>query len=261
MSTQWEDLVTNKTKYTDDTILKMADGTEVRLGDARGGYMKDADYRQKTALLARQREEFESHAASRLQAIQEGEAQLLSIAGELVRQNPGLTPRQEDQLVNADPEVRQLRNEIAEMKKATTQIGQYLGNMEQQSKLARQNFVVNEHRRALLELKAQDPSLDEPALVQWAKENHTPNLKVAYRAMNHEALVNAAVTKAREDAMREGYEKARGEVAAPMIPLRHAMAPLPDNAPKDLNSWKKDVVGIALSDPDIQKAMSGQLPG
>lgn len=251
----WEDVITDKSNFPDDTVLKLADGTEVRLGDVRPGYMKDADYRQKTSLLARQREAFEAQAVQQMQAIQEGEAQLRAIATELVRQNPGMTKKEVAEELSSDPEVARLKNEIAELKTVVKPLADYITNFDASSKQARQNYVVNEHKKALLDLKAQDPSLDEAALVQYAKDNYIPNLRAAYKLMTYDTALENKAKTTREEAFKEGYEKAKVEVTAPaLIPMRSVLAPKEEGAPKN---WR-EVMDKALRDPEVMNPLLGR---
>lgn len=252
---KWEDVISDRSLYPDDTVLKLADGTEVRLGDVRPSHMKDADYRQKTALLARQREEFESQAVQRMQAIQEGEAQLRAIATELVRQNPGMSKTEVAEELSSDPEVKRLKNEIAELKTVVKPLADYITNFDANSKKARQDYVVNEHRKALIDLKAKDPSLDEAGLVQFAKDNFVPNLRLAYDLMNKDKIIESRVKEAKEVAYKEAYEKAKVEAAVPSaLPMRFITAPKVEGAPKNM----REAMDKALRDPEVMNPLLGR---
>lgn len=248
MASKWEEILSDKSTYSDDHIIKLADGTELRLGDVRPSHMKDADYRQKTSLLARQREDFEAAATSRIQAIQEGEAQLRAIAAELIRHNPQMTKKEITEEYASDPEVQRLRAELSEIKGALQPIANTINEMKQNAQASRQQYVVNEHRKALMELKADHPDLDEMELVAYAKENLVPNLKKAWTLMNHDKIVESKAREVREAALKEGYEKAKQEIsAAPVLPMRTVMQTKAEGVPKN----SRELMERALRDPEV----------
>ena len=250
MATKWDEIISDRNQYPDDHVLKLADGTEVKLGDVRPGHMFERDYRQKTSLLAREREALDRETAQRIQALQEGEAQLRQIAAEVIRNNPGMTRREAAQEVQEsdDPHVQALRKEVADLKSVLGEVRGAVTGIQQTAQDARRTYVVNEHRRALADLKAADPTLDEQELVRYAQANMTPNLREAYKAMNHERIVESARREAREAAYKEGYEKAKTEVqVASSIPMRRTPEARPADAPKNM----KEAFEAAIRDPEV----------
>lgn len=248
MATKWEDVIADKTTYPDETVIKLADGSEARLGDIRPGYMKDADYRQKTSLLARQREEFEGQAVQRMQALQEGEAQLRAIATELIRQNPGMTRAEVVEELSSDPEVKKLKTDIAELKSVIAPLANYITDFDARSRQARHQYVVNEHRKALQDLKAKNPDLNEAELVQYAKDKMVPNLYEAHKLMTYNSTVEAKVKAAKEEAYQAAYEKGKSEaLAAPVLPMRTVNMQHPEGAPKNM----REAMTRALQDPEV----------
>lgn len=257
MATKWEEVISDKNTYPDDTVLKLADGTEVPLRELRPGYMKDADYRQKTSLLARQREEFEAQAVQRMQALQEGEAQLRAIATELMKQNPGMTRSEAEAEVSGDSDVRKLKAEIAELRSVVTPLADYVKDFDTRSKQARQQYVVNEHRKALQDLKAKHPDLNEAELVTYAKDHLVPNLYEAHKLMTYDQTIEARSKAAREEAYKEAYEKGKQEaLAAPILPMRTITMQPTEGAPKNM----KEAVSKALLDPEVMgPLMTGRI--
>ena len=248
MATKWEEVVSDKNKYPDDMVVRLADGTETKLSDLRPGYMKDSDYRQKTAMLARQREDFEAQAVGRLQALQEGEAQLRSIAAQMLQQNPNMTKREVAAAMDDNDDVSQLRAEIAELKGAVKPMAEYITAFDQRAKQARQAHVVNEHRKAMIDLKAKHPDLNEMELLQYAKDRLIPNLYEAHKNMTHDSVIESRVKEAREAAYREGMEKGRVEaLAPPALPVRTVVPQRVEGAPKDL----REAATKALQDPEV----------
>lgn len=248
MATKWEEVVSDKNKYPDDMVVKLADGSEATLGDIRPGFMKDADYRQKTALLARQRDEFEASAVNRLQALQEGEAQLRAIAAEMMRANPTATREEITDDMAGDPEVRKLRAEIAELKGTVKPIQDYLVQSNEQAKQARKRMIVNGHQQALRDIKSKDPAIDEKEVVAFAQAHLIPNLYKAYELMTMDKKIESKVKEARELAYKEGMEKGRTEaLAPPALPVRTIVPQRSESAPKDL----REAATKALQDPEV----------
>lgn len=252
----WDEIVSDRTTFPDTTQIKLADGTEVPLGQIRSGYMKDADYRQKTSSLARQKEEMDRAWTERITALQEGEAHLVNLAKEVMRQNPGMTRQEAVEEVNLDPAVKQLKGELAELKKVMGPMANALTELDKRWKDSQRAFVVSQHKQKLDEIVAKDPDVNPVELAEWARDNMTPRLDVAYVAKNHDRLVQKAVAEAREKALTEGYE--RGKVEAlmpPALPIHGADVKASDTpAPKNMN----DAVNQASRDPEILAILAGR---
>lgn len=254
----WDEIVSDKTTYPDSVTVKLADGVEIPLGQLRSSSMKDADYRRKTAELARQKEDMERQWNDRVTALQEGEAHLVNLARDLMSRNPGMTRQEAVEEVSTDPAVAKLRGELAEIKKVMEPMARALTEMDNRWKESQRAFVVAQHRQKLAELKQKDPDLDEMELASWAKENLTPRLDVAYLAKNHEKLVQKAVAEAREKALTEGYERGKTEaLMPPALPIHGADVKADPNAirPKDLT----EAVNLASRDPEIMGIFAGRV--
>jgi len=257
VATKWEEVVSDRNKYPDEMVVRLADGTETTMAELRPGYMKDSDYRQKTAMLARQRDEFESHAVGRLTALQEGEAQLRAIAAEMMRQNPNATRQEIASEMSGDEDVQRLRAEIAELKGTVAPLAKYITEFDSRSKEARRAFVVNEHRKALADLKAKDPSLNESELVNFARTKMVPNLYEAHKLMTLDSTIEKRVKEAREAAYKEGMDKGRVDaLAPPALPVRTIVPQRAESAPKDL----REAATRALQDPEVMTPlMTGRI--
>lgn len=252
---KWDEILSDRSTYSDDQVIKLADGTEFRLGDVRPSHMMDRDYRQKTTLLARQREEFEQTAVQRMQALQEGEAQLRAIAADLMQRNPRMTQTEVADEMEDLPGVKRLRAEIDSIKSSLKPIADTLMEMKQGAANARQQYVINEHRKALIDLKAQHPDLDEAELITYARDNMVPNLKKAWTLMNHDKIVDQKAREVRETAFKEGYEKAKGEITVPpSIPLRSIVPARTEPAPKNM----REAMDQALRDPEVMGPLMGR---
>lgn len=254
----WDEIVSDKTTYPDNVTVKLADGVEIPLGQLRSSSMKDSDYRQKTAALARQKEEMDRKWTEQVTALQEGEAYLVSMAKDLMARNPGMTRQEAQEEVSTDPAVAKLRSELAEIKKVMEPMARALTDMDQRWKDGQRASVVAQHRQKLAELKQKDPDLDEMDLAQWAKDNMTPRLDVAYLAKNHEKLVEKARAAAREEALKEGYERGKTEaLMPPALPIYGADVKADPNAVKFKNL--SEAANHAARDPEIMGIFAGRV--
>lgn len=230
----FDELIADKKTYPDDTKITMADGVEVTLGHMRGGFMKDADYRRKTADLARHREEFDRDRTEREHALQDAETRLQELAKQVVGHNPTATRDDVADILAQDPVAQRLVNRIEQLEGAFKPLAEAIVSMDKRFKDDAMANMVTQHRRALAYLKQQDPNLDETELVNFAKTRQIPRLDDAYRLMKHDDLLGAERKKAAEEADKKGYERAKREAAAPQIPVRRAPQSAPD-APKSLD--------------------------
>lgn len=242
----FDQLIEDKKSYPDDTKITMADGVEVTLGQLRGGFMKDADYRRKTSDLARQREEFERDRVEREHALQDAEARLQELAKQVVGAHPGATRDEVADILAQDPVAQRLIQRIEQQDGVLKQLVEAVVSMDKRFKEGAMEYMANQHRRVLAHLKQQDPDLDEAELVRFAKERGIPRLDTAYREMNHDKILETERKKAAEEAEKKGYERAKRELATPTIPVRTAPRSAPD-APKTMD----EALDRAMRDEEV----------
>lgn len=250
-----QDIIDDKKNFPDDRKITLADGIETTLGELRGGYMKDADYRQKTSRLAREREEFAAERTRFEQDRQEAEVQLSKLVEQAVTRGAPVDQQQAewDAFVQRDPMARRIMSEIGELKQAAKQWEQKQKEYEERLHQQQQALYVDQHRRALAAIKTKDPDLVEGDLVQFARENAIPRLDLAYRLFTEDKRMKSEIDKARENASKEGYEKAKRELAQPMLPSRRVAPSVPEDAPRSFD----EAADRALRDPDILATMEG----
>lgn len=248
-----DEYISDKKTYPDETTVKLGDGVDVTLGQLRSGFMKDADYRQKTSALARQREEFDRDYNAKTQALVQAEQRLQELARETVRANPGVNRDEVAEQIADNPVAQRLMKQITELQSVVVPLAQAVVKLDQQQKSQQDAWGAEQHRRVLAHLKTKDPELDEQALIDHARTRLTPRLDVAYRDMTYEAAVAKAAKAAREEGIKEGAEKARAEAAAQMIPLRRTPTLAPD-APKTMEEARE----AAYRDPEIIGALTAR---
>ena len=250
-----QDLLDDRKKYADDLKVTLADGVESTLGELRGGFMKEADYRQKTAKVARDREELSAAQSKFEQDRQEAEAQLASLVERAVTRDAPANQQQAelDAFLQRDPVARHLTQKLSTVEaKLAEQEKRAVAN-EQRLQQQQQAMLVDQHRRALAALKSRDPDLNEQELVQFAQENAIPRLDLAYRLHTEDKRWKTESDKIKEKAQTDGYEKAKRELAQPQLPHRRVAPAVPEDAPKSFD----DAADRALRDPEILATMEG----
>lgn len=249
------EILDNKKDFPDDRKITLADGVETTLGELRGGYMKDADYRQKTSRLAREREEFMGERQRFEQDRQEAEAQLAKLVEQAVTRGAPVQQQQAEweAFVERDPFAKRVMSEMKATQSKLEALEKQSQAYEQRLQQQQQAMLVDQHRRALAALKSRDPELDEQQLVHFAQENAIPRLDLAYRLLTEDKRMKDVETKAKENAAKEGYEKAKRELAQPMLPHRRVAPSVPETAPKTFD----EAADAALRDPEILATMEG----
>jgi hypothetical protein len=249
-----EEFINNKTSYPDDTKIALADGVETTLGQLRTGYMKDADYRRKTAEVAEQRRTLTEQQTTWEAARIEAENKLADVAKRLLSERPTASrDEMEDYLAN-DPVAQRLVSTIGTLEKRLESIEKTTTENAQRQQEMTRTYLADQHRRVLTALKTKDPELDEQELINFARENYIPRLDHAHRLMTYDKGVEAEKKSAREEGRKAGYEKARLELMQPKLDARRVMAPVGDkDAPKTFD----DAATAALNDPEIQKILTG----
>jgi hypothetical protein len=257
VATKLDDIINDTKTYPDETTIRLADGVETTLKDLRAGYLKDADYRRKTADVARQRTELDQARLRHTQEVQEAEARLQQLAGQIIQQQgPNAQPDEVIEAIRSNPVARRLAEEVDQLKALVAPLARSVLEIDNRFKNNQLQALTNQHRVVLHAIKQQDPGLNEQELIQFAKDNYVPRLDLAYKLMTYEKAVEGKVAEAREKASKEGYERGRREAAAPVIPLRTTPQPAP-GAPATLD----EAVNKALADPEVIGPLVGMSRG
>lgn len=253
------EILDDRKGFPDDRKITLADGVETTLGELRSGFMKDADYRQKTSKVAREREELQQERQRFEMDRQEAEAQLAKLVEQAVTRGAPVSQQQAEweAFVERDPLAKRLMSEVTETRTKMSEFERKFAEQEQKLHMQQQALLVDQHRRALAALKSRDPDLNETDLVNFARENAIPRLDLAYRLFTEDKRFKDEVTKVKETAAKEGYEKAKRELTAqPMLPHRRVAPSVPENAPKTFD----EAAEAALRDPEILATMEGYGP-
>lgn len=252
------EILENKKDFPDDRKITLADGVETTLGEMRGGWLRQQDYTKKTSDLARERNSFAEEKSKFEQDKTEAEKTLSEMIEKVVTR--GAPPQQQQaewqQYVERDPLAKHLMAEHEQLKLQLKAIDERNQKYEQAIQNQQQQFLADQHRRALATLKSHDKELDETALVQYARDNAIPRLDLAYRLFTEDKRTKDAVSAATEKARTESYEKAKRELAQPQLPQRRLVAAPPENQPKTFD----EAADAALRDPEILAAMEGYTP-
>lgn len=254
-----QEIMDDKSKYPDDTKILLSEGVEVPLGEIRGGYMKDGDYRRKTTEVANQRRQLDGERVQFEQARIEAETQLTELAKQAIASKGG-EPVAKDELTDLlerDPVAKAL---TAKLEAIAERMGAFEENLTQNKEtldLHAQTYVADQHRRVLAALKKQAGEkgldFDEQGLVEYARNNHVPRLDHAYKLMEFDRIVQKSVDTARETAHKEGLEEGKRAASQPILPLRRMAPTLPADAPKTFD----EAAEAALLDPEILAHMEG----
>ena len=245
----FQELLTDKTKYTNDTKVTLLDGAEVTLGDLRKGHMMESDYRKKTSEVAQTKRELDireqEFAAARLQA----QTQLEELASQVLKGKPGSTADEVDAELEANPLAKKLMGKIGEMTGKMAKLEEATTALMQGQQNFKTTMLVNEHRRVLAALKAKDSTLDEGELTEFAKTNYIPRLDLAEKVMNYDKNLAKARKEAADAARAEGVEEGKRQAISPTLPQKvRYMAP---NLPKDAPKTMDEAAVAAGQDPEI----------
>lgn len=251
-----QEILDDRKGFPDDRKVTLADGAETTLGELRGGYMKDADYRQKTSQLARGREELQTAQAKFEQDRAEAEAQLAALVEKAVTRGAPAVQQQDEwqAYLERDPVAKRLHARIESFEAKFAEQEKRAAEHEERLKAQQQALLVDQHRRALAAIKSRDADLDEQQLVNYARENAIPRLDLAYRLFTEDKRMKAEVDKVRETTSKEAYEKAKRDLAQPaQLPNRRVAPSPPETAPKSMD----EAFDMAARDPEILATMEG----
>jgi len=249
----FDEIVGNRKDYPDEVKIDLGNGVVVTLGDVRGGYMKDADYRQKTSEVARQRRALDEETANRQAAFLEAEAKLAEWTKTLMSQNPGMTKTEAEEELEADPRYKRLMSKVESMESAAKESAKKIEVLEKTITDDQRGRMVAAHRQVLWSLKQADPELDTDALVEFAQSRGIPRLDDAYVLMNHGKLVDKEKKRAVEETVKTTTEKVKREMNQPVITGRSKVIKPAQDAPKTMD----EAMEQALNDESIIAALTG----
>ena len=238
------DILNDKQRPDDQKIV--IEGAETTLGELRKTALFQADYTKKTMALADERRKLDSDRSEFEYARLEAEAKLTELAKQIVQQNPQATRDEVEDMMERDPLARRLMEKMEGVTANLKELQQKTAQQEELLKRQQMAYYEDQHRRVLAKLKQDDPDLDVDELVAFAKENYTPRLDVAYKALTYEKKLEQAAQKAKEEGVKEGLKRAKDELVQPIIPSRRVLSPVA-GTPKSFD----EAVDAALQDPEI----------
>lgn len=251
------DILADKSKYADDRKITLEDGVETTLGELRGGFSRTEDYTRKTQQVAREREAFSREKAEFERAKSEAEAQLAALAEKVVTRQPEVQVDEIERHLQSDPVARKLVEKIDNIGKKANEAEQRAARAEAALQSQQQNYIADQHRRVLATLKQRDPDLNEQDLVSFAQQNYIPRLDLAYRLYTEDSRTKSAVESAREEARKEAYDRAKRDLAQPVIPQRRVVT---STLTKDAPQTFDEAAEAASRDPEILNILSGGQP-
>lgn len=254
-----DDILTDKKTYPDDTKITMASGVETTIGDLRGGFMRQRDYTQKTQDLSRERDAFARDKAEHESAKQTAEQELRALADRtvslLAQQRGGAQPSTDEveDALQRDPIAKRLFEQSKKLEARLTEIDERDKRHEAILQQQQKQYWTDRFQMELAALKSKDPELDERALVQFARENEIKSLPLAYRLHSADKREADLVTKAKEEAGKEGYERGKRDAVQPLIPQRRVVSTSASELPTNFD----DAADAAKRDPEILSALMG----
>lgn len=215
-----DDIIANKKDFPDEVSIKLPDGQEVTLGDLRGGYMKDADYRQKTSTLAREKEDFYRDYAAKQAALEQAQQRL----AETIQPKADASADEVQEEIDRNPIARRLQKQVRDLEQVLVPMARSLVAMDKRMNDATVAATMDLHKRALYEIVSKDPSVKPEEVLQYAQQNRIPNLLLAYRDMSRDKAIEAAKEEGKRLGLEEGRVLGKKESLSPTIPLRHQVA-------------------------------------
>lgn len=251
-----DDYLNDKQAYPDATTITLADGVETTLGQLRGGYLRDADYRRKTQALADERRRLDEEKAAHDSALTQAREDLAKAAERAARGTSAEDLDEDTQierLLRKDPAARKLMEKIDKLSaaaEANEKRWQEAREAAQRNQAAQyQRF----HEQTLAKLREKDPTLDRDALIDYARENGIARLDIAYRDMMRDKDIERAVKEAREEERAKAQEAAK-RTTQPLIPTRRV---IPPSLGKDDPKTFEEAAEAAQNDPEIQAIIYG----
>lgn len=216
----FDEVLTDRTQYPDDTKVTLANGKETTVGEMRNKLGLKSEFHAHTTKIADEKRQLESKYQQDMQAA----AQAIQQAQQASTRATGTPDNFEAYLSDQTfgPMAKRIQALDAQMAK--------IGAIEQRMQQHEQAFLTDKYSQVLTKLKQADPNLNQQELAQFAQAKGIYNLDDAYSLYTEKSRMEKAV----KDAEAKGYERAKKEPPVPPMP-RGGVAKPPADAPKNLN--------------------------
>lgn len=251
----FDEVIADSSKFPDDTEVTLADGTKLPLKQIRAAAMKDADYRKKTAEVARERKQVEEDRQRLVEQQYDAEQKLTSLAAQILKRQDAPTRDEVDEYLETDPVAKKLQAKLDAATQKLTMLEEVARKHDAALGQYAQTYVRDQHLRALAELQSKDKDLDAEDFLQYARDNRYPNLYNAYKAYSYDRKRESQLKDAREEGIKEGLEKAKKELHQPVIRSRRVLSG-PDTADKDAPKTWDEAMDKALADEEIMSTFN-----
>lgn len=164
---------------------------KVTLDKALKGYMREQDYTKKSQALAAERTQL-AQVRALAEALERDPRQTLIALAGVLRVDLGGPPVGTTPAVDGDMDPLEiLAREVRELTQTQQQDRQ--AALTAQQKAQNEQQIVAQIQQEVAELQETHGQFDGQTLIQWAVDNNSPNLSVAYRAWQYEQAEQARI--------------------------------------------------------------------
>lgn len=241
-----QDILNNRETYPDSQEIEMM-GQKMTLGSLRADLIPKGDFTRATQKLSDDKARLESSQAQLQEAYNGLQAQLKTLVdarGQQPSQNGAMSDM--DALA-ADPLLGPLVKTMQRIEQRIEADSKRYDVIQNTQKEMVTEYLKNEYRRKLSDMKRDHPDLSEPTLIDFATKHQIADLDLAYKLMT----VDTRVEQTAREAEQRGYDKGKTEVqqVPPILPGRRMMGPPPTEGIKTLDEAER----AAVNDPEIAK--------
>lgn len=253
------EILGDKGKYPDTTEWTLPDGTKTTVGAERAKmgdmFIPKEDFTRGQQKAAAERAQLETEYNQKLYEQQRRELalqqQLTSRTG-----NPNAGGDDLEAYLH-DATFGPLARRLKQTQEANERLHQELRNQQEAIKNHEQVFWLNQHAQVLRRLQDSDPEMKDTTKVQdflaYAKNNQMPNLDMAYSLYTRDR----DITRARDAASKEAYERAKTELGAPRVPTGANQNGTTVSTNAQAPTSFDDAEQLAKNDPEIARIMDG----
>lgn len=254
---KFHDVLGDSTKYPDAMEWTLPGGEKTTVGDMRSdmksAFVPTADMTRSQQKWADEKRQTEQNYQVELYKAQQ---QAAALQAQLAKSGRSADTGADDlDTYIADPTFGPMARKLKATLERTETMAKEVEASKQRMHEYEQQMWLNQHAQVLRRIQDADPDMKDTGKVneflQYSKQNGFSNLDQSYQLFTRDR----DITRAKESASKEAYERAKTELKAPVVPTGANQNGQSSATNADLPKSLDDAETMAKNDPEIAKLL------
>lgn len=254
---KFHEVLGDVTKYPDAMEWTLPGGEKTTVGDMRSdmksAYVPSGDMTRSQQKAADEKRQLEQNYQVELYKVQQQAEQLKQ---QMARTGQQTQAGDDLDTYIADPTFGPMARKLKATLERTEAMAKDVEASKQRMADYEQNMWLNQHAQVLRRIQDHDADMKDPGKVndflQYSKQNGFSNLDQSYQLYTRDRDIE----RARDDASKAAYERAKTELGAPVVPTGANQNGQSAAQHADLPKSLDDAEALAKNDPEIARLLN-----